>query len=176
VKGNQDYLLYDCERAAKKQPDDICKQYSKKERNRKETRIVRTFKDIVFLDKYKWAELIRMMIQVERKIQRFDTKTKNWNQSLEISYYVATKKFSAKEAAKIIRNHWGIENKNHYVKDVSMREDFSRIRKNPHIMANLRSTALNIMRANGVQNVSVELYSNSLNIHGTIRKYQHLLR
>ncbi len=175
VKGNQDYLLYDCARAAKKQHDEIYRQYSKKERNRREIRIVRTFKDVSFLDNQKWEGLIRMMIQVERKVQHFHTNTKSWNQRSEISYYVATREFSAKESASIIRNHWSIENRNHYVKDVSMREDYSRIRKNPHIMAKLRSTALNVLRANNVENISIELYENSLDIRHTIKKYQPLL-
>jgi hypothetical protein len=38
-----------------------------------------------------------------------------------------------------IRGHWGIENRNHYVRDVSCEEDKCRIRNNPGIMARARS-------------------------------------
>lgn len=43
-----------------------------------------------------------------------------------------------------------------------MGEDKSRIRTNPHIFAKLRSFALNILRKNNVENVSLELFDNSM--------------
>ena len=52
----------------------------------------------------------------------------------------------------------GIENRNHYVRDVSCDEDKSRIRDNPGIMARARSFALNIMRKNGITNVAQALW------------------
>jgi hypothetical protein len=42
-------------------------------------------------------------------------------------------------------------------------EDDSRIRQKPGAMARIRSAALNILRANGIQNVSQALYINALN-------------
>jgi hypothetical protein len=59
---------------------------------------------------------------------------------------------------------WGIENRDHYVRDVTLGEDGSRIRHRPGGMACIRSAALNILRANGVQNVSQALYINALNL------------
>ena len=55
--------------------------------------------------------------------------------------------------AQAIRDHWAIENRSHYVRDGSFREDSSRIRCNPAIFARLRSFASNILRFNGVENV-----------------------
>ena len=49
---------------------------------------------------------------------------------------------------------WGIENRLHHVRDVSFREDDSRIRRNPGIFARLRSFAANILRFNNVHNMS----------------------
>ena len=63
-----------------------------------------------------------------------------------------------------VRGHWGIENRNHYVRDCSLGEDASRIRHKPGIFARLRSFALNILRANGVSNVSEALYTNALSL------------
>lgn len=63
----------------------------------------------------------------------------------------------------IIRGHWSIENKNHYVRDVAMKEDKSRIRVNPQNMAIILSFALNILRYNGVKNIENRLYGNALN-------------
>ena len=46
--------------------------------------------------------------------------------------------------------------------DVSFAEDDSRIRINPGIMARTRSMALNVLRANGVQNIALALWENAL--------------
>lgn len=44
----------------------------------------------------------------------------------------------------ILRGHWGIENGLHYVRDVTLAEDASRVRKGsaPTILAGLRNAAL----------------------------------
>src|SRR5690348_4174931 len=60
----------------------------------------------------------------------------------------------AAQCAKAIRDHWHIENRSHYVRDGSFAEDASRIRRNPGIFARLRSFAANILRFNGIHNVS----------------------
>jgi predicted transposase YbfD/YdcC len=52
----------------------------------------------------------------------------------------------AQICADATRGHWGIENCNHHVRDVTFEEDKSRIRIKPLIMASLRSFALNILR------------------------------
>jgi hypothetical protein len=44
------------------------------------------------------------------------------------------------------------------------REDDSRIRTKPGLFARLRSFALNLLRANGVGNVSEALYANALSL------------
>ena len=54
--------------------------------------------------------------------------------------------------------------RDHYVRDVTLGEDASRIRYKPGVMARLRSVALNILRANGVQNISQALYANALSL------------
>ena len=70
----------------------------------------------------------------------------------------------------MIRGHWGIENRHHYVGDVTLQEDASRIRRNPGIFARLHSFALNILRKNKVTNVSEALYDNALNLDN-LRNY-----
>ncbi|MBI2236350.1 MAG: hypothetical protein HYU60_05255, partial [Magnetospirillum sp.] len=72
--------------------------------------------------------------------------------------------FPATAWAAAIRAHWGIENRNHYVRDVSCDEDKSRIRDNPGIMARARSFALNIMRKNGIANVAQALWNGALSL------------
>ena len=60
-----------------------------------------------------------------------------------------------------IRNHWGIENKSHYTRDVSLSEDASRIRKNPGIFARLRSFGYNILRRNQSDSIPQDRLANA---------------
>jgi predicted transposase YbfD/YdcC len=101
---------------------------------------------------------------VERKRDISDTKKKQWKNTDETVYYISTIILSAEEFCKAVRNHWGIENRNHHVRDVSMNEDKSRIRNNPGIFAILKSFALNILRVNKVKNIADELYYNCISI------------
>ena len=115
----------------------------------------------------KWKE-VKVVVKVERYREVFDTKAKIWKNSDEISFYISTIALNAPEFCHAIREHWGIENRNHHVRDVTMGEDNSRIRTNPHIFAKLRSVALNIMRQNKVKNVSLELYKNCMNLNNVL--------
>lgn len=82
-----------------------------------------------------------------------------------MAFYVSSAAgFPATEWAAAIRGHWGIENRNHHVRDVSCDEDKSRIRDNPGIMARARSIALNILRKNGVSNVAQALWDGALSL------------
>jgi len=88
-----------------------------------------------------------------------------WDQRGEVATYVSSADgLRASTWADIIRGHWGIENRNHYVRDVSCNEDRSRIRDNPGIMVRARSFALNIIRHNGVTNVAKALWNGALNL------------
>jgi len=49
-----------------------------------------------------------------------------------------------------VRAHWSIKNQAHYVRDVTLAEDASRVRARPGVMARIRSVDLNVLRANGV--------------------------
>jgi predicted transposase YbfD/YdcC len=50
-----------------------------------------------------------------------------------------------------IRGHWGIENRSHYVRDVTYREDASRVGRanKPRVMATLRNIAISLIRLAG---------------------------
>jgi len=170
VKSNQQFLFEDCVDTGKlSDPHSIYEEPENKGHGRIEQRKVELFKDFMTTDPDKWQGLIEEMIKVTRIREQFDTKAKSWKTSEEISYYVSSTKLSAKEYAKAIRNHWGIENSNHNVRDNALAEDLSRIRKNPFVFAKLRSFALNIMRANYTINISLELFKNALNINRLLK-------
>jgi len=168
VKKNQKTLYNDCRRIAETMsPDQVYQEPTTKARNRIESRQVEVFTTPNITDAEKWS-LVDAIVKVERNRLLFDTKTKCWQRSDETSFYVSTVVLSAQELCEGIRNHWGIENRNHYVRDVTMGEDKSRIRTNPHIFARLRSFALNILRANDVENVSLELFDNCMNFNNIL--------
>jgi len=164
VKGNQKTLFKDCRGTAEtRTPDEVYQEPITKVRNRIESRKVEVFPAQDIHDSEKW-DLVKAIVKVTREREVFDTRTKSWKSSEEISFYISTIVLSAKDFCQAIRNHWSIENSNHYVRDVAMGEDKSRIRTNPHLFAKLRSFALNIIRANKVENVSLELFNNCMNL------------
>ena len=168
VKENQETLLYDCQTFSQTTtPAEVYQEPMTKARNRIESRKVEIFISPSLTDVEKWA-LVKVIIKVERSRQVFETKTKTWKNSDETSFYISTIVLSAQEFCQAIRDHWGIENRNHYVRDVTMGEDKSRIRTNPHIFAKLRSFALNILRKNKVENVSLELFENGLKLENVL--------
>lgn len=68
--------------------------------------------------------------------------------SVEYRFYITSLECNAERFAKSVRNHWGIENKVHWILDVSFREDESRIR-NGNAAENLsiiRRLALNLIK------------------------------
>ena len=68
--------------------------------------------------------------------------------SEETRYYLLSEAFSAERCNDIVRGHWGIENRLHWVLDVTCNEDQGRNRKG-HYAANLallRKLALNLAR------------------------------
>jgi len=65
-----------------------------------------------------WAEAqIATAIRVERTFMRKE------GPHLETAYYISSHHWSEHQAALAIRNHWHIENRLHWVKDVVLKED-----------------------------------------------------
>lgn len=165
VKGNQKTLFNDCQTIAETTlPDEKYQEPIIKAHNRIEHRSVDVFTHPTLSNDDK-RRLVEAAVKVDRKRWTFNTKSGDWEQSHETSFYISTTILNAKTFCQAIRNHWDIENGDHYVRDVTLGEDKSRIRTNPHIFAKLRSFALNLLRANGVENVSMELFTNCMNLN-----------
>jgi hypothetical protein len=62
-----------------------------------------------------------------------------------------------------VRGHWGIENRSHYVRDVTFGEDASRIRKvsGPQVMAALRNATIGFLRLTGATNIAEAIRRNA---------------
>ena len=61
------------------------------------------------------------------------------------------------------RGHWSIENRCHYVRDVTFGEDASRIRKGsgPEVMAAVRNAAIGFLRSTGATNIAETIRRNA---------------
>ena len=155
VKANQPALHQAaaelCNTAA---PLDCIQTTDKKRRSRDETRMVEVFAPGNSLADTEWDGHVSAVIRVTRDVLTRSAVTGLWRSTSEIALFVSDVALPAAQCAKAIRDHWSIENRSHYVRDVSFAEDASRIRCNPGIFARLRSFATNILRFNGVRNVA----------------------
>jgi predicted transposase YbfD/YdcC len=105
---------------------------------------------------------VAAIIQVERDVNVRQADTRFWKPSLETSIYLSNRPVAAKIAADAIRKHWGIENKSHYTRDVTFREDASRIRTNPGIFARLRTIAYNVLRCSQSETMPQDRFAAAL--------------
>jgi predicted transposase YbfD/YdcC len=89
----------------------------------------------------RWPGL-RSVVLIESTRRVGDTAT------TEDRYYLASLPPDAAHLARVIRSHWGIENRLHWVLDVAFREDLNRSREGhaPENLAILRHFALNLLR------------------------------
>jgi hypothetical protein len=111
-----------------------------------------------------WQPFIACVVRVTRRTLCRDTRTGLWPQRREVAYHACQIALDARACAAAIRGHWSIENRDHHVRDRTLGEDASRIRRQPGIVARLRSFALNILRGQGVTNVSEAIYTNALSL------------
>jgi predicted transposase YbfD/YdcC len=108
--------------------------------------------DIGWLDRRdQWPGLRSIaMIEADRSENRWDEASRRrvWTTTTQRRFYISSLLADAERIAQAVRSHWSIENRLHWVLDVSFREDASRIRKGdgPENVAVLRRIALNLVR------------------------------
>jgi len=168
VKGNQPSLEAALEALpVRYEPEDCHVETGKIRRNRQEKRQIEVFKAGHRLDLPEWRTDVVEAVRITRTVQRQDVATGwKWRCTHEVAWYASTGEGnSAAYYAAATRGHWGVENRVHYVLDVSMHEDASRVRKSPIILSILRSFALNILRLNKVNDIADALWRNAMNLN-----------
>ena len=148
VKGNQPQLLTQLKTIAEAQKP--CEQFVdiEKTRGRTTCRIVQVFTDLRGID-IDWLGL-KSLIQVERIGIRSGKKY------LQTNYYISSLVSKATTFALGIRQHWQIENRLHWVKDVIFGEDAAPF-SNYSAATNwsiIRNIAINLARKGGYDSLT----------------------
>jgi len=85
------------------------------------------------------------------------TVTKKGKKTVEVVYLITSDRDADPVTlAAWVRGHWEIENKLHWVRDVTYQEDKSLVRTGnaPRVMATLRSLAISLLRLDGHANIA----------------------
>jgi predicted transposase YbfD/YdcC len=82
--------------------------------------------------------------------------------TITVAWYITSlpaERAGAQALGDLARGHGRIENRLHWVRDVTYREDASTIRTGnaPRVMATLRNTAIGLRRINGATNIAAAL-------------------
>ncbi len=88
--------------------------------------------------------------------------TRAGKKTVEIIYLITSADHQAAPPATLatwIQGHWGIENRLHWVRDVSFDEDRSQVRTGnaPQVMATVRNTSISLLRLTGWTNIAAAL-------------------
>ena len=85
------------------------------------------------------------------------TVVKKGKKTVEVAYLITSGRSASPETlAAWVRRHWHIENKLHWVRDVTYQEDKPLVRTGnaPRVVASLRSLAISILRLDGHTNIA----------------------
>jgi len=146
LKGNQSALHEDVQLLFKDKPLGtrfLSHEVVEKGHGRIETRKCTVTEEIDWLKQThaKWPQL-RSVVEIE------STREVKEKISVEKRYYISSHVADPILLANAVRQHWGVENKLHWVLDISFGDDQSRIRKGnaPQNMAIIKKTVLNLLR------------------------------
>ncbi|WP_018908506.1 ISAs1 family transposase [Salinispora arenicola] len=95
-------------------------------------------------------------LQVRRRRRRLDQPKRFTTETVYAITDIRVHQAKPTQLAGWIRDHWSIENKVHWVRDVTYDEDRSQIRTGtgPEVMAALRNAAIGALRLTGVTNIA----------------------
>jgi len=115
-----------------------------------------------------WPD-VGQVCRLERVVKR------NGEQTREVAYAITSagpEWADAEVLRQWWRGHWGIENRLHWVRDVTLGEDASRIRTAaaPEVLAGLRNAAISLLRLSGVTNIAEALRENLYHVRSLLAK------
>src|SRR6266540_3412176 len=95
-------------------------------------------------------------LQIQRRRRRLDEPRRLTTETVYAITDLQAHQAKPMHLADWIRGHWSIENKTHWVRDVTYDEDRSQIRTGtgPHVMATIRDAAIGALRLAGATNIA----------------------
>jgi predicted transposase YbfD/YdcC len=104
-------------------------------------------------------------VQITRKRKRKGSSRRAKRETVYAITSLIAEQAHPAELARYIRGHWHVENKLHWVRDVTMGEDASQITTGggPRIMAGIRNLAISLLRLAGHTNIAKALRHNARN-------------
>ena len=123
-------------------------------------REVRKLQASCALNEYSDWPRLAQVCRIEREV------TRKGETTVEVAYAVTSlwpHEAGPKRLLELNRGHWGIENRLHYVRDVTLGEDASQVRTGsaPQVMAALRNATIGLLRMAGATNIAAALRRNS---------------
>jgi predicted transposase YbfD/YdcC len=103
---------------------------------------------------------VQQAFLVERQITEDDQTT---YQAVLYVTSLTAEQASPADLLAYVRAHWTIENRVHWVRDVTLGEDASRVRTGnaPRVMATLRNLVISLLRLAGITNIAAALRYNA---------------
>jgi predicted transposase YbfD/YdcC len=113
---------------------------------------------------------VGQVCQIKRTI------TKQGQTTAEVQYAVTSVPRPLANAGTLLqwwRGHWGIENRVHWVRDVTFSEDASKIRTGsaPQVLAAVRNAAISLLRAQNVTNIAEAIREHAFKVQSLFTRF-----
>ena len=112
---------------------------------------------------------LQQVLRLERTTHR------DGKESREVAFAITSLSPQRADAAALLelwRGHWGIENREHWVRDTNWNEDRCRVRlpRPAHNLAAFRNAAINLLRLAQVTNIAAALRQNAYQTNRLLAK------
>jgi predicted transposase YbfD/YdcC len=159
VKGNQPYLHWAIQYLFAKPAPELHFAYSEQwSRHGDRQEVRRLWASEALNDYLNWPGL-KQVLRIEREVE------KKGQKESQVRYGITSlgPGYGAKPLMKLVRGHWSIENQLFRVRDVTLGEDASQVRKGsaPQVMAALRNVVIGLLHGSGARNIAAAIRENA---------------
>ena len=122
---------------------------------------------------------VSQVCRIQRVRRRKDRKTGEWRTTAEVDYAITSLDWERADAENLLKRwrvHWHIENRLHWVRDVTFGEDASQIHRGqaPEVFATLRNAAMSLLRQFGFSSIAVGKRELQMGPDGVLTHFQTL--
>jgi predicted transposase YbfD/YdcC len=102
---------------------------------------------------------VAQLVRIFREVNDAKTNTARWTETAYAITSCSPKRAGRRRLAIAARGHWSIENGLHWVRDVTMREDSSKVRSGsaPRALATMRNLVISVLHLAGATNIAKSL-------------------